>query len=111
MSNHIFNDSKSYVDLKLKKPTSETLLSFDIFMASVSNQPTQDQLQKWVEENFDPSGSELDKHIPVDHKTDLEVYNRISDENLKKFASDLNDIWIELCRKMNSQAKVRNFLV
>jgi Trehalase len=106
MKNHIFNDSKTYVDLKLKKPPNDTLQSFDKFMLTVNNQPSQDQLQKWVEESFDPSGSELENHKPVDHKTNIEVYNRISDNNFKKFASDLNDIWIELSRKMKDEAKV-----
>lgn len=106
MRNHIFNDSKNYVDLKLKNPPNETLELFDYFMTTVNDKPTQDQLQKWVEENFDPKGSELDNHSPVDHKQNLEVYNRISDDNFKKFTSDLNNIWIELSRKMKDFVEV-----
>lgn len=106
MKNHIFNDSKAYVDLKLKKSPDDTLRSFDSFMATVNDIPSQDQLQKWVEANFVPSGSELDHHRPVDHKINIEIYNRISDDKLKKFASDLNNIWIELSRKMKDEAKV-----
>jgi alpha,alpha-trehalase len=106
MTKHIFNDSKTYVDQKLKKPPNETLKSFDDFMATVNNAPSQDQLQAWVESNFDPPGTELENHKPADHKDNIELYNRISDKHFKKFASDLNGIWIELCRKMNKEVEV-----
>lgn len=106
MVNHIFNDSKTFVDLKLKLTPNETLKLFDGFMNKVNNTPTKDQLHAWVEENFDPTGSELESWIPVDHKRNLEVYNRIRDKKFKKFASDLNDIWIELSRKMKDEVKV-----
>lgn len=106
MTAHIFNDSKTYVDLKLKKPPKETLESFDVFQASFNNNPTKDQLQVWVDENFDPKGSELEDWKPIDHKEVLEVNNRIKDNNFKKFASDLNDIWIQLSRKMKDDVKV-----
>lgn len=111
MKLHVFKDSKDYVDLKLKKLPNETLQLFDNFMATVDNQPTQAQLKKWVENNFDPSGSELERHRPVDHKKNIEVFNRISDVNFKKFASDLNDIWIELSRKMKEEVEVSLFQV
>lgn len=109
MSYHIFNDSKTFVDLKLKKPPNETLELFDTFLEKFSNNPTKDQLQAWVEENFDPKGSELIEWKPVDHKTELDVYNRINDKNFKKFASDLNDIWIQLSRRMKDEVKVSSF--
>lgn len=106
MSAHIFNDSKTYVDLKLKKSPNETLALFDVFQAKFNNSPSNEQLQVWVEENFDPKGSELEEWKPVDHKDVLEVHNRIKDNNFKKYASDLNDIWIQLSRKMKDEVKV-----
>lgn len=106
MKAHIFNDSKTFVDLKLKKTPKETLELFDAFMLKVSNTPTQDQLQAWVEENFDPTGSELENWEPVDHKTRIELYNKIADKNFKTFARDLNNIWLELSRKMKDEVKV-----
>lgn len=106
MEHHIFNDSKTFVDLKLKKPPNETLKFFDDFMLSVNNTPTNDQLSAWVDVNFDPKGSELELWTPIDHKTNFEALNRINDKNLKKFASDLNDIWIELSRRMKDEVKV-----
>ena len=106
MKNHIFNDSKTYVDLQLKKPPNETLKLFDEFMVKVNNQPSQDELTKWIYENFDESGSELERHKPLDHKENIEIYNRISDKNFKKFAKDLNNLWVDLCRRMKDEVQV-----
>lgn len=106
MTNHIFNDSKDFVDLKLKQPPNITLKLFDEFMLKFNNAPTKNQLDLWIHENFDEPGSELENWRPVDHKKNLEIYNRIKDKNFKKFASDLNDIWIELSRKMKDEVKV-----
>lgn len=106
MSKHIFNDSKTFVDLALKKPPNETLKSFDDFMLQVNNEPTTKQLELWVDINFNPKGSELEVWKPIDFKPKLEVFNRIKDESFKKFASDLNEIWIELSRKMKDEVKV-----
>lgn len=106
MKAHIYNDSKTYVDMKLKKAPNETLQLFDDFMLKVNNEPSRDELQKWVEKNFDPKGSELEEWSPIDHKDNIKLYNRIVDKNLKQFASDLNEIWKELSRKMKDEVKV-----
>lgn len=105
MRKSIFEDSKTFVDMKLKKPPNETLDEFDKFVTSVNNRPTQNQLLNWVNANFDPKGSELELHTPIDHKNDFQLLHRIKDEHLRKFASDLNNIWIELCRKMKNEVK------
>lgn len=107
MKNRIYDDSKTFVDLKLKLPPNETLESFDTFMAGVGNEPSKDELQKWLDDNFDPTGSELESWKPIDHKQNIELYNHLRDDNLKRFAGDLNDIWIELSRRMKDEVKVR----
>jgi alpha,alpha-trehalase len=106
MTARVFNDSKTYVDLKLKQPANVTLELFDIFLEKYNNKPTKSQLQQWVEENFDPTGSELEMWKPIDHNDKFEALNRIADKNFKQFAIDLNDIWIELSRKMKDEVKV-----
>lgn len=108
MTNHLFNDSKTYVDLKLKAPPNETLALFDAFIEANGNKPTKDQLMAWVNENFDQPGSEIEPVAPVDHKnaTEIKIYNRLKDENLKKFASDLHEIWPTLTRRMKNEVKV-----
>jgi alpha,alpha-trehalase len=101
----IYNDSKHFVDMKLKQSPDETLKSFDSFMEKASNNPSKDEIQKWVEENFDKPGSELEIWKPTDYKENPEVLNKINDKELRNFAKKLNEIWEELGRKMKDEVK------
>lgn len=98
----IYNDSKTFVDMKLKQSPDVTLQAFDNFMEkfSESNKPSKDQIQEWVEQNFDPRGSEFENWTPDDFKKDPEILNKINDKELRNFASDLNGVWLELGRLM-----------
>lgn len=97
----IYNDSKTFVDMKLKQSPDETLKVFDDFMAKFTDrQPTKDELQKWVEENFEERGTEFETWIPDDHTKNPAILNKIADKQYKAFAADLNGIWLELGRKM-----------
>lgn len=97
----IYNDSKTFVDMKLKQSPDETLKDFDEFMAKFTDrQPTKDELQQWVEENFEERGTEFETWTPDDHKKNPKVLDGINDKELRNFASDLNGIWLELGRKM-----------
>lgn len=101
----IYPDSKTFVDMKLKKSPDETLKAFDEFMAKHSNNPTKDEIQAWVEANFDPRGSELVVWKPTDYKENPEILNKINDKELRNFAKSLNEIWEELGRKMIDDVK------
>lgn len=110
MSMRVFNDSKTFVDLKLKQNPNETMKLFNEFMEKHNNnQPSKEELESWLAEHFEPTGSELIEWSPSDFKTQPKVLNRIRDKNYKKFASDLNYLWIDLSRKMKDEVKVRNF--
>lgn len=110
MNMRIFNDSKTFVDLKLKQNPNVTMTSFNKFIEKYNNtEPPSDELKAWLLENFDPVASELIPWNPTDFKTNPEVLNRIRDQNYKKFASDLNHLWIELSRKMRDEVHVRLF--
>lgn len=97
----IYNDSKTFVDMKLKQSPDVTLKLFDEFIAKFTDrQPTKDELQVWVEENFDARGSEFEQWLPNDFNKNPEILNKINDKELRNFAQDLNGIWLELGRKM-----------
>jgi alpha,alpha-trehalase len=98
----IYNDSKTFVDMKLKQSPDITLKLFDEFMAKYSDdkKPTKDELQGWVEENFEDRGSEFETWIPDDFKKNPEILNKINDKELRNFAQDLNGVWLELGRQM-----------
>ena len=112
----IYNDSKTFVDMKLKQNPDITLKLFDEFMTKYpDSQPSKDELQKWVEENFEERGSEFEQWIPDDFKKNPEILNKINDKELRNFAQNLNGVWLELGRQMkkdvanNSELYSSNF--
>lgn len=98
----IYNDSKTFVDMKLKNSPDETLKQFDEFMLKYTSErpPTKDEIHAWVDENFEGTGREFENWVPSDFRKDPEILNRINDKELRAFAQDLNGIWNELGRKM-----------
>jgi len=106
----IFNDSKTFVDMKMRQKPDETLKLFDDFMTKYSNQPTKDQIHAWVEENFEPRGSEFENWTPDDFTKTPAILSKINDKELRVFAENLNDIWLELGRKMKTEVKANSEL-
>jgi len=107
MKMRIYHDSKTFVDLKLKNPPNETIAAFHEFMDKSNNTPTETEVKVWLDSHFYPAGSELIEYIPEDFKEQPTFLERIADEKFKKFASDLNHIWVNLCRKIKAEVKVK----
>lgn len=105
----IFNDSKYFVDMKMKMSPDEILEDFNAFMDKYHQNPSREDIASWVNTNFDPPGGEFEKWIPADHHKDLKILDRISDKQLRQWAIDLNDIWLELGRKMKKDVVVSIF--
>lgn len=104
---HIYNDSKTFVDMKMKQSPDETLRIFEEFMAKFTDNqpPNKDEIQAWVEENFEERGTEFENWTPDDFKKDPEILNKIKDKEFRHFAEDLNGIWLELGRKMKKDVE------
>lgn len=45
---HLFEDSKTFVDMKLKFPPEQTFSEFQEFMTSKNNEPSQDDIRQFV---------------------------------------------------------------
>lgn len=101
----IFNDSKTFVDMKMRQSPSKTLELFDQFMAEQKNTPTREKILAWVNETFEPRGSEFEPWKPDDFTKTPAILNKIVDKEFKQFAQDLNDVWLELGRKMKKDVK------
>lgn len=99
---HIYSDSKTFVDMKLKQSPDKTLEIFDSFIAKNPN-PSNTELQKWIEENFEEPGSEFEFWYPDDFTKSPAILEKINDRELRSFASDLNGIWTELGRKIKKE--------
>ncbi|XP_058979800.1 trehalase isoform X1 [Musca domestica] len=97
---HLFADSKTFVDRKLKNTPAETIANFQTFMAAKNNSPTQDEIREFVENNFDDLGKEFVPWEPTDWVEHPAFIDNINDPDLKQWGVDLNAIWKDLGRKM-----------
>lgn len=91
--------------MKLKKPPNETLQLFDEFMLKWHDKPSKFNIINFVKENFDEAGLEFEDWDPVDWKPNPGFLDRITDPKLKDWASELNDIWKILGRKMKNDVR------
>ncbi|XP_050295074.1 trehalase-like [Anthonomus grandis grandis] len=98
----IFSDSKTFVDMSLNSSPELILQSFDNFMNSTNNSPTKEELLEFVNIHFTPS-NELEEWSPNDFTENPKFLEKIMNEEIKQFASDLVKIWPSLGRKVKSQ--------
>lgn len=102
----IHKDSKTFVDMKQKHPPNVTLALFRDFMKRVNNNPTRHDVEQFVNDTFDPEGSEFEDWDPADWTGNPKFLKKILDGDLRKFASDLNHIWKMLGRKMKDDVRI-----
>ena len=98
----IFNDSKTFVDMRLKKDAADVK---NAFKALPRPNPSKEQVSKFVNDNFHPVGHDLEEWSPPDWKDNPEFIDRIKDANLKDFASKLDELWKKLGRKISDEAR------
>ncbi|XP_051859401.1 trehalase isoform X1 [Drosophila albomicans] len=96
----LFEDSKTFVDMKLLFSPQKTLEDFDAFMAAKNNTPSRDEIREFVDAHFGAKGTELDVWTPTDWIEHPGFIDLIHDPDLKQWGVDLNNIWKELGRKM-----------
>ncbi|XP_032524853.2 trehalase isoform X1 [Danaus plexippus] len=101
----LYKDSKTFVDMKLKLSANITMEHFHEMMARTSDRPTKADIQEFVDNNFDPAGSEFEEWRPTDWKDNPAFLSRIKDPRFHQWASDLNALWLQLGRKMKDDVK------
>uniref|UniRef100_A0A146LQW6 Trehalase n=1 Tax=Lygus hesperus TaxID=30085 RepID=A0A146LQW6_LYGHE len=106
----LFADSKTFVDMKMKQNRATTMALFEEMMTRTSNNPTQDEVGRFVSESFDPAGSEFEPWDPADWKQSPHFLETIGDQALKSWGSSLNDLWKFLGRKMKDDVRVNSDL-
>lgn len=101
----IYEDSKTFVDMKMRLPPKETMEKYVDFMNKTNNEPSKQQVRAFVNDNFEAAGQEFEEWIPTDWKPDPAFANKIADVELRNWSLHLNDIWKELGRKMKDSVK------
>lgn len=100
----IFQDSKSFVDMSQVNHSNETLRNFDDFMKNTQRAPSQQQIRRFVEDNFIYENG-LQEWIPSDYVSNPEFIKKIGDAAVRDFARDLIQIWPTLGRKVKSDVR------
>ncbi|XP_052753073.1 trehalase-like isoform X1 [Galleria mellonella] len=101
----LYNDSKTFVDMKIKFSPNITMEHFRQMMNRTGSHPTKADILEFVNDNFDPEGSEFEDWRPTDWKDSPAFLDRIKDPLLHKWASELNRLWLQLGRKMKDEVK------
>ncbi|XP_063825247.1 uncharacterized protein LOC135074796 [Ostrinia nubilalis] len=97
----VFPDSKTFVDLHMLADPETILEEFDQLLNETNNNPTKEQLQRFVESNFDSEG-ELEDWTPNDFSDNPKFLLGIRDEELRQYAKDIHNIWPTLGRRIKS---------
>lgn len=106
----VYKDSKHFVDMKMKRSANETLASFRSFMKNANNAPTKHQVEKFINDTFEPPGYEFEDWDPADWTENPKFLQNIEDDELRKFGSALNQIWKQLGRKMRDDVRINESL-
>ncbi|KAL4103583.1 hypothetical protein QTP88_018944 [Uroleucon formosanum] len=103
----VYNDSKTFVDLKLKMLPNETMTIFWKEMENWEYNVTKDRLKDFISKNFDIQHNEFETWVPSDWIKNPKFLNSIKDEKLKDFACKINRIWKDLGRKIKDDVRLK----
>ena len=101
----LYNDSKTFVDKAVKISPSLVLQNFQELMRKTSKNPSKEQVLQFVNENFDPEGSEFEPWQPQDWHVDPQILDQIQDDEYQSFAQDLHQRWKDLGRQIKQDVQ------
>lgn len=104
----IFHDSKTFVDMKMKFSANQTLRLFDEMMRRTDQKPSRLDVEIFVNDTFDPAGSEFEDWSPNDWIQQPSFLEKIVDPELKQWGSQLNRLWTVLGRKMKEDVRINH---
>ena len=73
----LFDDSKTFVDMAIKTTPVEVLVKFQEMMNETSNKPSNDTVWAFLQENFEPEGSEFVNWEPTDWSSEISLFDKI----------------------------------
>ena len=99
---HLFADGKTFVDMPAKMDPNAVLAAFARRFpayATVGALPPRDELLAFVEEHFEPAGSDAVEWVPPDWRPMPPILEAINDEELRLFGVGLNDLFLTLGKR------------
>lgn len=102
----LYNDSKTFVDKKLRFQPEFILASFQQLLNATDNQPTDEELRDFVDEHFDSEGSEFETWEPTDWVEEPEFLSRIANESFRVWGRQLHSAWKHLGRQIKDDVRL-----
>ena len=100
----IFQDSKTFVDMKLRYCPADIELAYQKLMSKENDQPSKSAIIQFVNDNF-MMENQMEDWVPNDWIVAPKLISKISDIHLANFVSDLNSRWKMLCRKVSNEVQ------
>ena len=100
----LWSDSKTFVDMPLLADPEDVMQSFYATFG-VAPQPSREELQAFVAQNFQPAGVDTQPWIPDDWQVAPEMLRRVRNDTLRHWALGLNDLWLQLGRQIASTVR------
>lgn len=102
----LFTDDKHFVDMDMQVSPDVILDRFQKLVSlAPGGQVPRDQLWQFVNTSFNPPGQEFEPWTPQDWHSDPKILSKISDGNLRSWATKLHMLWKSLGRKIKEEVK------
>lgn len=102
----IYEDSKTFVDMKMKYSPNATMHYFNEFMKNFTDRkPDRSEVKGFVNTYFEPAGQEFEDWDPSDWKAHPKFVDDIKDVEFREWMLKLNSIWKILGRKLKDEVK------
>ncbi|KAM9801217.1 trehalase [Neosynchiropus ocellatus] len=104
----LYDDDKYFVDMKLKIPPAAVLDSFRELSSKFPNHTVPpSELQVFLDQNFEPAGSEFEPWTPQDWRERPRFLDNITDPQLQAWAQKIHGLWKQLGRKIRADVRLR----
>ncbi|XP_043224413.1 trehalase-like isoform X3 [Amphibalanus amphitrite] len=99
----LHKDSKHFVDMSMRYDPAEVKSNFDAMMRRTNQQPSQDDVRAFLNDNFEEPDSEFIQWHPSDWTENPKFLSRIADAGLRSWISELHGFWKQLGREVTGE--------
>ena len=99
---NLFNDSKYFVDMPMKRNPDDILQSFADLTANHSVLPDESAMRVFLDDNFYAAGSDLLTWTLPDYQRNPAFIEKIAYAPYRAWARSINDLWKDLAKIVNN---------
>ncbi|VVC33385.1 Six-hairpin glycosidase-like,Glycoside hydrolase, family 37 [Cinara cedri] len=95
----LFGDSKTFVDMKLKKNETDILEAYAVLKSQTGTPVPRNKMLDFIASNFEEC--KLLEWIPSDFKENPLIVDTVQDSSYKSFVKSVNQLWKTLAKKVS----------